>query len=190
MTERSVDHKELQCILGSVIDAAVRNQKTAKEVIDQLSEAISTIQSASSRLPNFVSKEVGKQLEEATEGVATKLLQRFDSANVSAERARIAYENSTKSIFKWIVLPALAITAICASTMLGTVIYLTPSISEIENKRYELNLLNSQIGFIEALKNVEISQCNTARGKLVVCARFDPRDQRSWNGYRAIVERR
>lgn len=190
MSQDSIDHKALQDILGSVIEAAIRNQKTSEKVLSQLSDAIVTIQTRSLGLPDVVAGQVRKQIEDATEKAANTLLKKFNSANASAERAENAYNNATKNIFKWVVLPAISITAICAIVIMGAVMYLTPSIEEIKERRQEHLALVNEITFFEKLKTVELNRCDIGKGKYVVCAKFDVRDQRTWNGYRAIVERR
>lgn len=189
MSNNSIDHRALQSILGSVIEAAIRDQKTAEKMLAELAAAIGTLRSTSNSLPNVVSGQVKQQIEGATDQAATTLLERFNEANSSAELATAVYDRAAKRGLRLIVLPALGITALCALSIAAAAAYFTPSLSEIQERRQEHANLVGEIEYLDQLKKIEFRRCQIGGNEFKICAKLNAQNQKYMNGYRVLSEK-
>lgn len=190
MSNNPIDHRALQSILGSVIEATVRDQKIAEKALAELAVAIGTLRNASNSLPTVVAGQVKQQIEGATDQAATTLLERYNEANASAVLATAAYDRAAKRGLMLIALPALGITAICALAIAAATAYFIPSLGEIQEKRQERANLVKDIEYLDQLRKIDFGRCQIGGNEYKICAKLDSQNLKNMNGYRVLAEKR
>jgi hypothetical protein len=178
--------------LGTLLEAAIRDQKAIGKAVDGLNGVQRAMTTATAELPRTVAREVDASLQDAIERAAMRLVERFEKANVDAERAEKAYCNAVKfSLWKG-ALPVLGIAAVGAAAIVAVAWMLTPSLAEIQSRRDERDALEQRIAWLQQHgANGDFTKCIVSKDgkKTRLCVKLDSRFGDEWSGYRIIADR-
>jgi hypothetical protein len=178
--------------IGNLLEAAVRDQAAIGKAAARLAKLQTDIDVILAAVPGTVASRVDVSLARAIDGAAGKLVERFDEANVEAERAVQAFRRAAQHPVLHIAWILFGLSCIAAAAIVAVAWTAAPTNSEIQALREERDALKAEIAWLK--KNApksDIKPCQTSDGKQGICARLDPTNKDEWvGGYRFLAAKR
>lgn len=184
--------KTFHLAIGTLLEAAIRDQKAIREAAQGLRETEKTVRESIHRIPGQVAREVDASLQRAIDTVANQLMARFEEANANAELASAAYQASAKFSFWRLVLPVLGLTAFGATAIFLAAWMIMPSTSEIQEKRAEVDRLEQRLSSLEQQgARADYTQCIVSERpkRLRLCVKLDTGINGTWGEYRIVANK-
>ena len=183
---------DIHTVTGTLLEAAIRDQKAIEEAVKGLGDARGAILGAASTLPSAVSREVNVSLKIAINDAADVLVHRFEAANISAERAATAYEKAAAFVIWKVAGMGLGVTAIGALAIVGMAWIAMPNLAEIQALRAERDKLQQDLALlVQRGAKSDTSACELPNNpkKTRFCVKLDPRFEDRWGGYRIVADK-
>jgi hypothetical protein len=189
---KSTEEAGAHLVIGTLLEAAIRDQQAIKEAVGTLNRATDTLRRASEVLPDTVAKEVDASLKAAINGAADTLVKRFEDANVKAARASTAYKEAAEFSMWRIVIPALGITALAGAVIVIAAWMAMPNLTEVQALRNERDRLQHDLSILEergAKSDTRTCQLTTKSKRGRLCVKLDPQYGDQWGGYRIVADK-
>lgn len=189
---KSMEEAGAHLVIGTLLEAAIRDQQAIEAAVGTLDRAIDTMQRASAVLPDTVAKEVDASLKAAINGAAETLVKRFEDANVKAARASAAYEEAAAFSIWRIVIPALGITALAGTAIVIAAWMAMPNLTEVQALRNERDRLQHDLSILEqrgAKSDATTCQLSNKSKRVRLCVKLDPQYGDQWGGYRIVADK-
>ncbi|AOK06922.1 hypothetical protein WK25_20410 [Burkholderia latens] len=166
-------------VLGTLLEAAVRDQKLTSDAIASMNRTSSKFSEQCRHLPVVVASAVNNELREAIDAAADTLTQRVRNANLEADRAADALGRATKRATLFVFVPAALVTALAMVIWYGVTAYFVHQLEqEKTNLQQKVNYLYSQGG------QLDVRSCPLSDGRTAPCIRVESKGQ---NGYHVPV---
>ncbi|MDN7993668.1 hypothetical protein QZM97_26670 [Burkholderia orbicola] len=166
-------------VLGTLLEAAIRDQKLTGEAIASMNRVSSKFAEQCRHLPENVASAVNNELRDAIDATADALTERVRNANLEADRAAAALGHATKRATFFVFVPALLVTALAMVIWYGVTAYLVHQLEqEKTNLQEKVNYLYSQGG------QLDVRSCTFPDGRTAPCIRVESKGQ---NGYHVPV---
>lgn len=180
MDRRLTDH-DVQLFFDAaekLRQAAERDGEKAREATAALAFFVDKMSTRLQTLENDVSHNINSSAETTANRAAELLSVKFQQANDAAQRATEQYQEVAENLKFRSWLYTLGIQIVLMLVVMTPILFLVPSLDEIQQHRAELSSLNEQI------KNSRLKWTNCEEGKK--CFRTDER----WNGGKAYTDKR
>ncbi|PVX82454.1 hypothetical protein [Paraburkholderia unamae] len=166
-------------VLGSLLEAAIRDQKLTGDAIVSMQRVSNELAQHGSRLPGTVAAAVNSNLKQTIDSAAEVLTERVKDANVEADRAADAFRRATRRATFFVCIPAVFATAALMATWYGVTAH---SVHQLEQEKLSLqqrvDYLYSQGG------QLDVRSCPLSDGRAVPCIRVESKGQ---NGYHVPI---
>lgn len=126
-------------------EAAERDGEKAREATAALTFFVNKINTRLNKLEADISNNINNFAENTANRAAKILSIKFEDANSAAQKATIKYQEAAKNLNlrNWLYIFILQL--LLAVIFITSIIFLVPSLDEIQHRRAELSTLNSQI---------------------------------------------
>lgn len=175
--KREVSERDIQLFFdtaGKLLEAAESDGAKARAAIAALEQFHQQVDARLRHLSEEVARKIDAAAERTADKAAKLLQERFREADAEADRAAERYRQAASSLTKrqWMMGYGLLVGVLALLAIFGFA--MVPSLDEIQQRRAELNALNTEIQD----KRVRWGMCIEGR-KRRPCIQTD---ERAWNG--------
>ncbi|WP_321867688.1 hypothetical protein [Paraburkholderia tropica] len=176
----SDDLKYVHDVLGTLLEAAIRDQRLTGSAIQSMNRVSSNLAEQGRQLPESVVAAVTRDLKPAIDAAAETLTKRVKDANVHASEAAEAFRHATKSATFFVFIPALLTTAATMVLWYGVTEHAVSRLgSEKASLQATVDELSSRGG------RLDVRTCQLENGKVETCIRVGSQEYGS--GYHIPV---
>lgn len=154
--------------LGTLLEAAIRDQKLTADAVKAMNSLTTAIEQQSRSMPKAIVADVKSQLGTTIDAAATTLTSRVESANLAADKATKALERAATFSILRICAPALLASLAAMALWYGVTAW---SVHRLEQQKTELE---QRIAYLDSRGGrLDITSCRFDDGRSVPCIRVD-----------------
>ncbi|SOE92957.1 hypothetical protein SAMN05414139_05720 [Burkholderia sp. D7] len=161
--------------LGTLLEAAMRDQKLTADAVKAMNFLTAAIEQQSRSLPKAIVTDVKNQLGTTIDAAATALTSRVESANLAADKATKALERAATFSILRICAPALLASLAAMALWYGVTAWyvhrLEQQKTDLEQQKTELE---ERVAYLDSRGgHLDITSCQFEDGRSVPCIRVD-----------------
>lgn len=161
--------------LGTLLEAAIRDQKLTADAVKAMNSLTAAIEQQSRSMPRAIVADVKSQLDTTIEGAAKTLTSRVESANLAADKATKALERAATFSVLRVCAPALLISLAAMATWYGVT---AQSVSRLEQQKTDLEQqkteLEQRVAYLDSRGGrLDVTSCRFDDGRSVPCIRVN-----------------
>lgn len=161
-------------VFHTLLEKAILDQRAIERATQAMDSAAALLRDLPGKLVTEVSGAVERKLESASQEAANKIVERFDRANVEADRACLAYERAAKFAPIRFAFLAVIVFGCGLLGMLAVAWFVLPNFQTITLLRKEQADLEATISSLaQRGGRIETSQCSLSNGALKFCIRVE-----------------
>lgn len=161
--------------LGTLLEAAIRDQKLTADAVKAMNSLTAAIEQQSRSMPKAIVTDVKDQLGTTIDAAATTLTSRVESANLAADKATKALERAATFSILRICAPALLASLAAMALWYGVTAW---SVHRLEQQKTDLEQqkteLEQRVAYLDSRGgHLDITSCRFDDGRSVPCIRVD-----------------
>jgi hypothetical protein len=161
--------------LGTLLEAAIRDQKLTADAVKAMNSLTAAIEQQSRFMPKAIVADVKSQLGTTIDAAATTLTSRVESANLAADKATKALERAATFSILRICAPALLASLAAMALWYGVTAW---SVHRLEQQKTDLEQqkteLEQRLAYLDSRGgHLDITSCRFDDGRSVPCIRVD-----------------
>lgn len=154
--------------LGTLLEAAMRDQKSTADAVRAMKSLTAAIEQQSRSMPAAIVADVKSQLDTTIEAAAKTLTSRVESANLAADRAMKALDRAATFSVLRICAPVLLVSLAAMATWYGVTAW---SVSRLEQQKTDLE---QRVAYLDSRGGrLDVTSCRLGDGRSVPCIRVD-----------------
>ncbi|WP_090535533.1 hypothetical protein [Paraburkholderia sartisoli] len=161
--------------LGTLLEAAIRDQKLTADAVKAMNSLTAAVEQQSRSMPKAIVADVKSQLGTTIDAAATTLTSRVESANLAADKATKALERAATFSILRICAPALLASLAAMALWYGVTAW---SVHRLEQQKTDLEQqkteLEQRVAYLDSRGGrLDITSCRFDDGRSVPCIRVD-----------------
>jgi hypothetical protein len=161
--------------LGTLLEAAIRDQKLTADAVKAMNSLTAAIEQQSRSMPRAIVADVKSQLDTTIEAAAKTLTSRVESANLAADKATKALERAATFSVLRICAPVLLASLAAMATWYGVT---ARSVSRLELQKTDLQQqkteLEQRVAYLDSRGGrLDVTSCQFDDGRSVPCIHVD-----------------